>query len=427
MRSVFAAFLFSVLALPAMAQPSQETLADAINSTLDNNPEAMSQRRLRSIADESLKQAKGLSLPTVSLNTTYGSYQDNLLSGSPAARPVYDRTTAGLEARQRLYGGGGPTAQRKFAEAGVVAAEARLSGFEQQLVIRVVTAFVDVRRAEQEVDMRASLVQALATQVQAATDRLSVGEVTRTDVAQAKARRAEADADLAFAQARLASARATLSRFIGRPAVQLAEPPPPPAIPASLEEALGLARAQNSTLAELRSIEKQAAAAVDVARSSLFPSLDIVANAGLSSTYYDDAFNDGNVSLVARLSIPLYQGGQAASRTREARLRADSAHFNTLSQDRLVAEEVTSAWFAVTAARLGISASASRIEAAETALDGAQQELAAGTRTTIDVLDQERELLAARLAMADIERAEYVAVMRLLAVVGRLSPSLFAQ
>ena len=434
MRMIAAAFLLASISAPALAQASQETLGGSIASAFETNPTLLAQRKTRGTADEALEQARAAMRPSLSLSGSYAALDDKpgqafTLPNGNSFPPtgLYERATAGLEARQTLYAGGALLAQRRQAEAGVGAAKAKLSSFEQQLVLDVVTAFVDVRRAEQEVAIRETDAGALKQQVQAASDRFKVGAVTRTDVAQAQARHAGSQADLAAAEARRAAARANFERLVGRPAVQLADPPPPPAIPASLEEAIRIGLQENPDLVALRSTEAGARESVGVARGSLRPNLGLVGNAGLTDTYVDNSYKDTSLSLTARLSIPIYQGGLVASRTRSAQLSADKAHYDALAQERQVTAQVTSAWHAVTSARQGIDASQSRVAAAGTAFEGAQQELAVGNRITLDVLDQERELLQARPALVDSQRAEYVAVMQLLAATGRLQPGMFGR
>ncbi|MEP7211077.1 MAG: TolC family outer membrane protein [Alphaproteobacteria bacterium] len=434
MKTIAAVLFLASISAPAFAQASQETLGASIASAFDSNPTLLSQRKTRGTADEALEQARAAMRPSLSLNGSYAGLDDKpgqgftLPNGNnfpPSGN--YERATAGLEARQTLYAGGSLSAQRRQAEAGVGAAKAKLTSFEQQLMLDVVTAFVDVRRAEQEVAIRETNTASLQQQVQAATDRFNVGEVTRTDVAQAQARHAGAQADLASAEARRAAARATFERLVGRPAVQLAEPPPPPAIPATLEEAINTGLKENPDLVSLRAAEQGAREGVGVARGALRPNLGLAANAGLTDTYVDNSYKDTSVSVTARLSIPIYQGGLVASRTRSAQLNADRAHFDALAQERVVTSQVTSAWHGVISARQGIDASRSRVTAAQTALEGATQELSVGTRITLDVLDQERELLDAQLGLVDSQRAEYVAVMQLLAATGRLQPGIFGR
>ncbi|HEX5008643.1 MAG TPA: TolC family outer membrane protein [Hyphomonadaceae bacterium] len=426
MRSLIAALLLASVSMPAMAQARQDTLAEAIASAISNNPTLAAQRATRGVANETLEQAKAQMRPQVGLNGSYGA--QNLTYGRVFNTPAgsfpldggQERATLGLEARQSIYSGGSLTAQRDQAQHEVDAAEADFRSAEQDLVLSVVAAYVDVRRAEEVVQIRETNVNSLGQQVQAARDRFDAGEVTRTDVAQAEARKSGAEANLAAARSELSTARAAYERVVGRIPVQLAPPPVAPEIPPTLEQSVDLARSNNLQLVSARAQENAAAQGIDVAKGALRPRVGIVGSAGMQETYQDQSFRDTNVGLTAELSIPLYRGGLLNSRTRQARLEADRARYNRMSVERDVTAQVTSAWHTVIAAREAFTASEAQVSAAEVALEGAEQELAVGTRITLDVLDQERELLEAQLGRVDAQRAYYLAIHRLLAAVGRL-------
>ncbi|HVY90305.1 MAG TPA: TolC family outer membrane protein [Hyphomonadaceae bacterium] len=427
MKRLAVALLLASVSAPAFAQASHDTLFDAVDSAMANNPELMAQRKTRAVADEVLNQAKAQMGPQIGLQGSYGT--SDLSFGRSISTPVgtfpldgvQQKATLGLEARQSIYSGGALTAQRDQAKAGVDASQAQLVGAEQQLVLSVVTAFVDVRRAEQEVEIRETNVNSLKQEVQASKDRFQVGEVTRTDVAQAQAREAGAEGDLARSRSTLATARATYERVVGRPPLQLAEPPPAPQLPGTVEEAISIAQGANPDIVAARAQEAAAAKGVGIAVGNLRPKVGLVGSAGLQDTYKDNSFQDTNVGLSAEFSIPLFQSGLLNSKKRGAQLEADKARYQRMAVEREVSARVTSAWHQVIAARESIAASSSRVEAAKTALEGAQQELAVGTRITLDVLDQERELLEAQLGLVDSQRAAYIATHQLLAAMGRLS------
>jgi outer membrane protein len=428
MRFAAAALLLASLSAPAFAQASRDTLAEAVDSAIQNNPVLMAQRQTRAVADETLEQAKAAMRPTLGFQGSYGTQKQEIgrtfqtPGGTFPLDGNTERASVGLEARQSIYSGGSLTAGKRQAEAGVQSADAQFRGAEQDLVLSVVTAFVDVRRSEQEVQIRETNVSSLKQQVQAARDRFEVGEVTRTDVAQSEARAAGSEADLAASKAELASARATYERVVGRPPVQLAEPPSAPQIPGTLDESVGAARAGNPQLLSARAQEEAAERGIDIAKGALRPRVGVVGNAGAIETYQDETFRDTNLGLTAEVTIPLFQGGLLSSKTRASRLEADRARYQRMAIEREVTAQTTTAWHNVIAAREAIAASSSRVAAAEIALEGAQQELAVGTRITLDVLDQERELLEAQLGLVDAERAAYIATHQLLAAMGRLRP-----
>lgn len=440
MRLLAALILMGSVSAPALAQGaqapvaqgSQDTLGEAVTSAIANNPTLMAERKGRAAADETLIQAQAGLGPQVnlqgSLNTQYQEFGRTFTTpiGTFPLDGSSQRATIGVEARQSLWSGGSLTAQRDLARAGVDESDARLIGVEQALVLEVVTAFMDVRYAESEFAIRESNVDALREQVRAAKDRFEVGDVTRTDVAQAEAREASSQAQLAGARARLANARAIYEQIVGLPPVQLAEPPPAPQLPGTLEQALSVARASNPNIMVARAREAQGDRGVDVAKGRLGPRLDLVGTAGLIETYQDDSFRDTNFAAGLELSFPLFDSGLLESRSRSAQLGADRARYERMAIERQVSAQVTSAWHQVVAVREEIRASMSQVAAAEIALEGAKQELVVGERITLDVLNQEQELLAARLGLIDAQRAAYLAAHQLLAAMGNLKPELVA-
>lgn len=419
--------------LAAGAQTQNETLASAIAATLEGNPDMLAQRKSREAADEQLKQAWAAMGPSLSLSGSYSALtsrpgQTFPLANGNTSPPSghFNRDSIGLEARQSLYTSGAQTAQRAQAEAGVAAETSRIDVARQQLTLDAVAAFMDVRRSRLEASSHAENVQLLKTEVEAANTRFEAGEVTRTDVAQAESRYAGAQADEAAAQSQQAEAEAQYARIAGRSPGQLAAPPAAPSIPASLDAALAIARQENPQLAALRSEEEAARRAINVSVGALGPNLSIVGNLGAVGTHVDPtSYRDRDASVSLRLSIPLYSSGLLSSRTREARIGAEKAHYATLSRERLIVAQTARAWSAITAARVSSAASERRVAAAELAVAGGAEELKAGTRTTLDVLDLERELLLARIGLIRAQRDEYIAITQLLVAIGRLEPGLF--
>lgn len=434
MKRLALLLLASVSGLSAHAQASRESLWEAVTSALDSNPLMMAQRRVRMSADEDLIQARAGGLPSVSATGSFGGYQNEVgeqftaASGRSFPRDG-DSTRAGvgLEIRQSLYSGGAVTARRRAAEAGVEASQAELSDFEQDLILEVIRTFLGVRRAEEALTIRSANVDALALQVQAATDRFDVGEVTRTDVSQAQARAAGSRAALLQARSDLASARAQYVELVGREPVQLAEPPPAPQLPGSLEAAIAWGMEGNPDLVAARARESAAESAARAARGDSLPQVDLVGRAGWRESYWDTTLTDSDASIVAEVRAPIFKGGELRSKTRSAQLNADRARFERMAAERAVTQEVTRIWHELNSFREAVDASRAQVDAAEVALEGTQQELAVGERITLDVLDQEQELLDARLGLIDAERNAYLAAHELLAATGRLRAETIAR
>ncbi len=401
-----------------------ETLAKAIQAAYARNPTILAQRKSRMIADERLIQAKSSKRPQVSLSSSAGyalSRTENIFNpaGLDTEAP---QTTFGLEVSQSLWNGGRNDAAIGEARAGVTAAEGVLLSAEQELILNVVTNYVDVLAGEAEVDIRKNNVSVLARQVEAASDRFDVGEVTRTDVAQAEARHAGARAQLATAQANLEASRAVFQELIGRWPTQLAQTDFIPQFPADLQDAINAALEYNPNLATAKANVTAADQRVKSAKGLRKPDISVVGSAGLSQSYDDQTFENENASLFAQLRLPLYQGGLISSQIRSAGLELDQLRLQYRAAERNLIAQTTRAWHSSIASLRSIEASERQVEAAEVAFDGAEQELAVGLRTTLDLLDQEQELLDARLALVQANRQHYIAVHQLLASMGALNP-----
>ncbi|MGB1068686.1 MAG: TolC family outer membrane protein [Henriciella sp.] len=409
------AVMASVLPVSAGA----ESLADALRAAFANNPGLAADSEATTIAMEGLEQANALRRPQLSVSG--GAGFESVDSNRPFSFGIGDRPTASaqLEARLPVYAGGGIDARIRQAEAGIQAADKQFESARQNLYLDVVQAYVNVLSDRENVRIRQSSVYLLSEQVRAANDRFDVGVVTRTDVAQSEARYEGAVAALSAAEAALESSEAFYAFLVGSRPGELEAAPLPEALPQTLESALDLALQSNPDLNALRLSEQVASENVTSARAQLKPSVSIVGAAGYQETF-DENFRDTSVSAMVQASIPLYQGGATTSRIREAQSQLQQSRLRTQALERQVRAEIARSWFTVLATDRSIEASERQVSAAEIAYEGAQEELAVGVRTTLDVLDQEQQLLEARLGLINARRDSYVARHQLLRAMGRL-------
>ena len=431
-KSVLVSLSALVLALPGQS----ETLQDALSAAFQTNPSLEVQRAELGIAREQLNQARGARAPTVDLSASGG--YESLDSNQPIAFNLGDRpiASAQLQATLPLYTGGRISAGIDQAQAGILAADAQFDGVSQDLILDVVTAYVDVLRDREAIQIRANSVALLEEQLRAATDRFEVGFATRTDVKQAEARLQGAKASYTGADAPLEASLSIYEVFVGQAAGDLAPVPDAPSIPASYEMALQAALVDNPDLTALRQAERAAEQAVRSAKGESKPSLSLVGTASAQETFDIEAstitptgvatlppdnYRDTQVRLLAQGSIPLFQGGILRSRVRAARLEREQARLQTINAERQITASIAQAWYGNIAAEQAITASERQVEAAEIAYEGAQEELSVGTRTTLDVLDQEQQLLEARLGLIEARRDAYVATHQLLRAMGNLS------
>jgi outer membrane protein len=326
-----------------------------------------------------------------------------------------------LTVTQPLYTGGQVENQTEAAETRITAEEAVLVATEQQVLLDAVTAFSDVRRDEFLLDVARNNVRVLTEQLRAAGERFEVGEVTRTDVEQARARLAAAQSRLAAADGQLKISRENFANVVGRLPQDLDPPPPLPDLPATLDAAAQVA-AQNDPLVQAARIERVASGFdVRAAIGLLLPQLALEGRVSQLDTFNDrlDGQRSGTVAL--NLRIPLYAGGFNYSRVRQAQATVESAEAAITDALRSALREVGVAWSSLAVAQASILSGRLEVRAAQLAFEGVTEEAKVGARTTLDVLDAEEEVLQARGRLITSQRDEYVAAYRLLAAMGKLT------
>ncbi|ABI78540.1 type I secretion outer membrane protein, TolC family [Hyphomonas neptunium ATCC 15444] len=410
----------SLLAICITSPAMAETLPEAIESAFATNPQLEIERYNTDIARQNLEVARGAGRPTVNFSATGG--YEYIDTTSPFAFSVGDRpiATAQLQAIQPIYTGGKISAGIRQAQAGISSADLGFSAARQDLILQVVTAYMDVVRDREAVNIRQNNVTVTGEQVRAASDRFEVGVVTRTDVAQAQARLEGARAALAGAEATLQSSEANYQFLTGLQAGDLAPPPPVPPLPATLEDALAAATINNPSIAAAREDLRAAEAAVDSARADGRPQISLVGTASAQETFGDANQRDTSVSALAQARIPLLSGGVVKAQTESAKLRRAQARRFIDNLETQVRAQVTQAWYSYDASLRSIEASRRQVEASEIAYEGAMEELSVGVRSTLDTLDQEQQLFDARLALVAAERDAYVAAHNLLRATGAL-------
>jgi outer membrane protein len=288
------------------------------------------------------------------------------------------------------------------------------------LLLDVTRAYADVRQAQQVVAARETTVSNLTRLLEYAQAQFDAGVVTRTDVAQAQARQAQARTQLVQAQGALAASIQAYLRLVGRPPADLAAPQPAAGLPAELELALQTAGTQSPVLRGAVADTTLADANVDVAASAGRPRLSLEAGQSISGNFEDDEDEVEGDSIGLRLSVPIFQGGAIRSRTRAQRALRSASNLDLAAAQRNVQEGVTNAWTGLASARSSVTSAREQVEAAELAYEGVRLEQETGLRSTVEVLDQEQDLLTARLALAQAERDLVVAERQLLAAVGTL-------
>ena len=397
--------IVAMLALPAPALA--ETLSDALASAYRNSGLIEQNRAVLRAADEDVAQAVAALRPVFNYALA-ANYTDPSISDEFAI-------TASLSGSLLLYDFGRSQLGIDAAKETVLATRAGLVDIENTVLLNTVSAYLGVRRSRAFVELRNNNVRLLTEQLRATRDRFDVGEVTRTDVSLAEARLAAARSGLAAEQGGLAQAREQFKAVVGRYPGQLAAPPRTPKVPKSEKLAKGQAHQYNPQLKQVQHQVKAAELGVERAKRSKLPSLDATTRLSID----DDG--DDSASLGVTLSGPIYQGGAIASGQRQAQALRDQVRAQLYTTGLLVEQQVGNAYANLAVAIASIDASNRQVMAAELALEGVREELQLGARTTLEVLDQEQELLDAQTSRVSADVDRHLAVYQILDSIGLLT------
>ena len=415
-------FLFAGIALLTLSggPAGAETLSEALAAAYESNPTLKAQRAQLRAVDEGLPEARSGWRPTVTATGEAG-YAEIENSSAPGTTQALNPLSYGLNLNQPLYRGGRTIAGTSRAKNLIKAERAALLSVEQTVMLAAAGAYMDVLRDTAVLELQVKNEQVLRRELDATRDRFSVGEVTRTDVAQAEARQAQAVAGRIGASGNLNSVRATYRRVVGKAPESPESPPPLSGLPESLEATQQLAEESNPDMVAARFAELAARNDISLAKGELLPTLSLN---GLVEHREESAIEGSETdraSVIAQLTIPLYQAGGPSARVRRAKQTAGQRRIQVEETRRLVRERATLAWEVLEAARARITQFEIQVSANEIALAGTRQEALHGLRILIDVLNAEQELLDAQVNLVGAQRNSYVAGLNLLAAIGRLT------
>jgi len=423
-RQLFASCSLGVLLVAASATARAETLTDALADAYNNNPQILAERANLRATDESVPQALSGWRPTVTATGSIGAQSIDNRPGSPVL-PGEIKTfpdTADLNVTQPVYSGGRTVALTAEAEKTVEAERARNIATEQTVFLSVIQAYLDVVRDQATLELSINNEQVLRRQLEATNDQFRVGAVTRTDVAQAEARLAGATASRQQAAGNLQVSRANYERAVGHlPPGKLAQPTVHPVLPANRADAIGLATFKNPNVIAAIYTEDAARNAIDATRDQLLPSLALVGDANRANNTVISGRLTNTFSVVARLTMPLYEGGQIYSQTRQAVQVAGERRSQTDDARRAAIQGASQAWEQIASGRAQVVSLQSTIKAAQIALDGVRQEATVGSRTVLDVLNAEQELFTDQVQLVTAQHDLAVAEFTLAEQIGRLT------
>ncbi|WP_187431763.1 Outer membrane efflux protein BepC [Roseobacter fucihabitans] len=402
-----------------------ETLADALIGAYESSGLLEQNRALLRAADEDVATAIAALRPIINYTASVARNfedRDSRLSNGLRTTTNLETTTAsvGLSASLLLFDNGATALGADAAKETVLATRQQLISIEQNVLIRAVQAYLNVFAFREFVELRQNNLRLLTQELRAAQDRFEVGEVTRTDVAQAESSLADSRSGLATAQGDLIQAVEEYRSVVGRAPGQLAPPPSLPSLDGSVENARSFAVQNHPDLRSAQHLVAVAELNIMRSKATLSPTVSAVGSLNLFESL--DSINDSQSGSVGiELTGPIYRGGALSSGIRSAMATRDAQRGNLLDVRRRISQNVGSAYAAFSAQQASLQASEERIRAARIAFDGVREEATLGARTTLDVLDAEQELLDAETSRISAQANLYIAAYSVLQSTGRLT------
>ncbi len=411
---------------PKAYQKPKQTLEAVLHKAYLGNPTIRAARMELRATHEQLPQAMAGWKPSVSADAsiTSSDLEGSNFGGSGSGGG--DGSTAkdvAVSVSQPLYRGGQTVSEMAAARYTIRARTQALKAIEQNILLEAVTAFMDVLRDQALFDLSWNNREVIARQLEATQNRFEVGELTRTDVSQAEARLAKADADAVTARGDLRSVQAVFEQVVGMPAGDLQEPGVMLDLPDHYSEILDLAEQHNPDVLAATYAHKASEEDVDDVFGELLPEISLSGSWNRTLDPTPGLIEEQTAKTIGlSASIPLYQAGAVRSRVRQAKQTANQRYIQILEARRQARQEAIRNWESLDVARAEIRSREAQVRAQKVAQEGVRAETEVGQRTILDALDADQELLDAEAALVSAQRNEVVALFSLATTLGLLTP-----
>ncbi len=430
-----ASLLLGTSAIAGFCAPAKaDTLEWALVQAYQNNPSLNAQRAALRATDETVPQALSGYRPKLSVTASSGYNYSSTLAHTvnqtvfpntvtySNIADTYTSGSIGATATQTLFNGFQTANRTRQAESSVMGARETLRVTEQQVLLDATNAYMGLLLAQATLDLQRSNVEVLTEQLKQTRDRFNVGEVTRTDVAQAESRLAAGRSQLLSAQSQYVTAVATYRRVIGVDPGRLAPGTPVDRLsPATLAGAITQGEKDSpSVLAAAYGVDV-AELGVKISEGALYPNLTLTAGASKNWNPTYQTNKQTLAQVLGTLTIPIYQGGGEYSVIRQSKETLGQQRLNLDVNRDQARQTVVQSWGQLDAAKAEIESTTAQVNAAEIALNGVREEARVGQRTTLDVLNAQQELVNARQALVQAQHDRVVASYTLLAAVGGLT------
>lgn len=430
MRTPFFSYrILGIVAFGLSLFPSFSALAEtqSLEQTLvlayQKNPGLMAERAKLRATDEQVSVALSGYRPTVDAIAEGGHTASNVAgSGNYSGSSQLDPRSLSVKVTQPIFSGFKTSASVASAKATVKAQRAALQDAEQKLFLEAAKAHLDVIQAIAVLQLNRENEQVLQKQLDATKDRFGIGELKKTDVSQAESRLKTAMVSRLQAEGDLANQRSTFARLTGDMPGSLEQPKIKLDSPKTLDEAVALSLNKNPSVIASNYNFDAAKSDVTAAEGNLWPQVDLVGSTtrGWDQSNVTQDRQDSS-TIMARVTVPLYHAGTDYAKTRAAQQTTTQRRLELEYARQKAREEAMNTWQSLSTTRSSIMGRKEVVEAATSALEGVREESKVGTRTTLDVLNAEQELLEAKINYVKAEHDESLASLQLKSAIGELT------
>lgn len=428
-RLAFRAITIAVAAIMGTAgHAAADTLLGALAQAYQVNPQLNSQRAIVRQTDEGVSRALSDYRPRVNANAEVGkdfTSQETVVGPALASKDQYRTSprSIGITAQQTLFDGFQTANRTRGAESKVFAARATLRVIEQTVLLDAATVYMDVLRDATILEVQRSNVRMLGETLGQTRGRFKLGEVTRTDVAQAEAQLAAGQSQMLGADSNLTTSKATYRKVIGSEPGRL-EPglPVDRLSPRTLAAAIDAGMTANPSVTAAMYGVDVAQLEVKITEGALYPTVTLLGNVQRAHDVTGLIPEQFQATMLIRATIPLYQGGAEYSTIRQAKETLTQRRLDLATTRDQARAAVVQVWGQLQATQAQIQAAQEQVRAADVALKGVRMEARLGFRTTFDVLNAQQVLVNARVNLVTAQHDRCVSSYKLLSAVGRLSP-----
>ncbi|MEI7613955.1 MAG: TolC family outer membrane protein [Betaproteobacteria bacterium] len=311
----------------------------------------------------------------------------------------------------------------------VVQSEAVLAQAFQDLIVRVAQAYFDVLNAQENLTAVRANKQAIAQQLEQAKKNFEVGTATITDTHEAQSRFDLASAQEIAGESDLEVKRYALRVIVGKESGELHRLKPQAVInppqPAAMQKWVDAAQKDSFIVQSQEAAAEVASKEVERMRAGHYPTLDVVANYGQTTSILS-AVTAGTLESTPRnvglqVSIPIYQGGYVNSKTREAVANRSAADAALDSAKRTSALNAQQSYLGVVNGLAQVRALEAALVSSASALESNKLGYEVGIRINIDVLNAENQVYTTRRDLAKARFDTLLSQLKLKAAVGALS------